>query len=261
MDEGGDLVVEFEGIRNFRDFGGYAGGSGCLKRGRLYRSAHHAHATDADLDAMAKLDLAVVVNLMRPSERQLFPSRLWTGFAATVIDNDNADDGGEAWADFLQQSDLSAASFRAYFERFYRCAGLAQRYVDLFRRYFHALAQAEGAVLVHCAGGKDRTGIVAALTHHLAGVRRDDIMADFLLTNDPAHVERVVPAFAAHIVETTGRVPNDAAMRVAASVEAHYLEAAFDAITTHCGSVDEYFRTVLDVDGDKRTAIEMRLLE
>jgi protein-tyrosine phosphatase len=254
-------MIQFEGIRNFRDFGGYATGNGRLKRGRLYRSAHHADATDADLDVMAKLDVAVVINLMRPIERQRFPSRRWKGFSAAVIDNDDSHDRGETWSDFLPQSDLSAASFRAYFKRFYRSACFTPRYIDLFRRYFHALAEADGAVLVHCAGGKDRTGILVALTHHLTGVRRDDIIADFLLTNDPAHVERVMPVFAAHIAETTGRVPSDEAMLVATCVEPHFLESTFDVIATRFGSVDAYFRMVLDVDHDKRAAVEARLLE
>ena len=156
---------------------------------------------------------------------------------------------------------FSAGSFRGYFERFYYSACFAPRYVDLFSRYFGALAETEGAVLVHCAGGKDRTGILVALTHHLAGVHRDDILADFLLTNDPEHVERVRPVFAAHIAEAVGRVPDDAAMLVATCVEAHYLEATFAALDARFGSVDAYFAKALNVDRSTRTAIEASLLE
>ena len=62
-----------------------------------------------------------------------------------------------------------------------------------FRRYFQALAAAEGPVLIHCAAGKDRTGILAALTHHLVGVHADDIVADYLLTNDLLAIDRRIP--------------------------------------------------------------------
>jgi protein tyrosine/serine phosphatase len=41
--------VHFESIDNFRDFGDYAAAPGRLKRGLLYRSAHQARASDADL--------------------------------------------------------------------------------------------------------------------------------------------------------------------------------------------------------------------
>jgi protein-tyrosine phosphatase len=46
------------------------------------------------------------------------------------------------------------------------------------------IAGADGPVLVHCAAGKDRTGIGVALVLRLLGVHRDDVMADYLLTND-----------------------------------------------------------------------------
>ena len=45
-------------------------------------------------------------------------------------------------------------------------------------------AHARGAALVHCAAGKDRTGVVAALALSVAGVRRDAIVADYVATGD-----------------------------------------------------------------------------
>jgi protein-tyrosine phosphatase len=42
------------------------------------------------------------------------------------------------------------------------------------------IACAEGAVLVHCAAGKDRTGVVVALALDAAGVDRDIVVADYL---------------------------------------------------------------------------------
>ena len=46
-----------------------------IRPGRLYRSANHAMATDADLDKIAALGLAVIVDLRRPEERRRTPSR------------------------------------------------------------------------------------------------------------------------------------------------------------------------------------------
>jgi protein tyrosine/serine phosphatase len=47
-----------------------------------------------------------------------------------------------------------------------------------------AVARADGAVLVHCAAGKDRTGVVVALALDAAGVDRDTIVGDYLATNE-----------------------------------------------------------------------------
>ncbi len=47
-----------------------------------------------------------------------------------------------------------------------------------------AIARADGAVLVHCAAGKDRTGVVVALALDAAGVNRDTIVDDYLATGE-----------------------------------------------------------------------------
>jgi protein-tyrosine phosphatase len=47
-----------------------------------------------------------------------------------------------------------------------------------------AIARAHRAVLVHCAAGKDRTGVVVALALDAAGVDRDAIVADYLATRE-----------------------------------------------------------------------------
>ena len=45
-----------------------------------------------------------------------------------------------------------------------------------------AVATAPGPALVHCVGGKDRTGLVVALLLRLAGVSRADIDADYAVS-------------------------------------------------------------------------------
>jgi len=47
-----------------------------------------------------------------------------------------------------------------------------------------SIARADGAVLVHCAAGKDRTGVVVALALDAAGVSRDAIVGDYLATRE-----------------------------------------------------------------------------
>ena len=253
--------ITFDAIENFRDFGDYAAGNQRLKRGLLFRAAHQSEATDADLEAMRALGLAVIVDLRRPNERERSPSRRWNGFDGLVIENDLGHAEEDPWHVFIKDSDLSAGAFTDYMVDYYREAPFVDRHVDLYSRYFAALAETEGAVLIHCAAGKDRTGILAALTHHLAGVSEEDILADFLLTNDPARFERRAPQFAAAVEEMTGRRPTRDAVITALGVEARYLETAFGAIHEKHGSLDAYLREVLGVDNVRRQAIVHRLLD
>jgi protein-tyrosine phosphatase len=55
-----------------------------------------------------------------------------------------------------------------------------QRRPDSVAGAIRAIARAERAVLVHCAAGKDRTGVVVAMALHAAGFDRDAIVADYL---------------------------------------------------------------------------------
>ncbi|HLK23335.1 MAG TPA: tyrosine-protein phosphatase [Caulobacteraceae bacterium] len=257
-----DRVMPLEGIGNFRDFGGYAASDGRrIRRGRLYRSAHHGQATDADLEAIAALNLAAIVDLRRGEERERMPSRRHEAFAGLLIENPTNEAVSDPWIEFIRGSDASADAFRGYLLNYYRNAPFERRHVDLFSRYFNALAEVDGPILIHCAAGKDRTGVLAALTHALLGVGRDDIFEDFLLTNVAARIEERMPMVAQMIAEQSGRTPTDEAVRCAMAVEAIYLEAAFEAIEAAHGGVDAYLREVLGLDASARAAILARLLD
>lgn len=252
--------LDFEGIPNFRDFGGYdtACGRG-LKMARLYRSGHHNRATDVDLEALAGMGIAVIVDLRRRAEREREPSRRWPGFEAEVIENDIAD-VGKPWEEELKGADPTPEFFRTVSRGWYRRNPFEPRLVDLYTRYFAALAETDGAVLIHCAAGKDRTGLLAALTHHLAGVHRDDLVEDFLLTNSARSQTSHAPLVAALITRHTGRAPSDEALRIAMGVHADDLAASFDVMEARYGSLDGYLEQALGVDASRREAILARRL-
>jgi protein tyrosine/serine phosphatase len=252
--------IAFEGIDNFRDFGDYAAGGRRLKPGLLFRSAGHGAATDADLEKLAEMNLAVIVDLRRLNERERQPSRRWAGFAVQVIDNDIGQDAADEWLAFIEGSDLTAGSFHAYMMDYYRKAPFQARHLDLYRRYFRALAEADGPILVHCSAGKDRTGIACALTHHVAGVHDDDIAADYMLTNEPQRLEKRLPMIRDVIREATGRTAGDDALMVAMRVEPEYLEEAFRVMREAHGSLDGYLDEALGLDAAHRERIHDRLL-
>ncbi|MET0272084.1 MAG: tyrosine-protein phosphatase [Phenylobacterium sp.] len=252
--------IAFEGIDNFRDFGDYAAGQKRLKRGLLYRAAHQSRATDADLAALRDLGISLIVDLRRPNEREREPSRRWDGFAAEVVESNIGQATLDEWQSFIATSDLSEQSFRDYMLEYYRLAPHEPRHIDLYRRYFRGLAQTEGAVLVHCAAGKDRTGIICALTHHIAGVHEDDIVEDYLLTNDHERLTARAPVMIEMIREQHGKAPSEAAALVAMSVEAAYLERAFEVMREQHGSLDGYLDQVLGLDADLRGRIHDRIL-
>lgn len=251
-----------DGVENFRDYGGYRTNSGRRVRpGRLFRSAHHAMATDGDLQRIDGLGLQVMVDLRRPSERQRNPNRQSPGFAGRLIENDEGDKALDDFHSHMLTSDQSVESMHQFMRDYYRHAPFEPRHVHLYSRYFAALAEADGPVLIHCAAGKDRTGLLAALTHRLLGVGEDDAIADYLLTNDHARFERRAPLFAAWVEDLTGRTPSREAVFAGMGVEAEYLHIAFDAIEARYGSVEGYLELALGVDAARKARIEDRLLD
>lgn len=250
----------FDAIDNFRDYGDYATAAGRRVRpGRLLRSAHHARASEPDLERLAGLGLGAVVDLRRPGERRAQPSRRPAGFSATVIEG-GIDDGAEApHITFLKTQDLTPASARAFMDSTYRRLPFDLSHLEVFARYFRALGEADGAVLIHCAAGKDRTGFLAALTHRLLGVHPDDMVEDYLLTNRAVDLEARAPGVARQLEAMTGRVASHEAVVAFLGVEAAYLEGAFAEIEARFGSVEAYLDRAAGVDAALRDRIVERL--
>jgi protein tyrosine/serine phosphatase len=251
-----------DGVENFRDFGGYPTMFGRRVRvGRLFRSAHLGDASDLDLERIGALGLHTLVDLRRPSERARNPNRRQPGTSRHVIENDDGDQPLDSFHQHMLTSDHSVDSMRDFLRHYYGEAAFEPRHIVLFARYFRTLAEADGPVLIHCAAGKDRTGLLAALTHRLLGVDEDDMVADYLLTNDHARFERRAPLFASWVQDLTGRTPSREAIYAGMGVEAEYLHIAFDAIDQRYGSIEAYLERELGVNLRLRGRIEQALLD
>jgi protein tyrosine/serine phosphatase len=255
-----DRIHRFDALDNFRDYGDYGTAAGRrLVGGRLFRSAHQARVSDADLERLAALGIGTVVDLRRPSERRDQPSRRPAAFAGTVIESDH-DDGGEApHLTFLKTADLTPDSGRRFMTDTYRRLPFEPAHLDLFSRYFRALGEADAPVLIHCAAGKDRTGLLAALTHQMLGVHRDDMIEDYLLTNTAVDLEGRAPGIARQLQARTGRAVSHDAVVAFLGVEPVYLETALDEIAARHGSIDGYLEQALGVDPALRDRIGRRL--
>ena len=253
-------LLRFDGIENFRDAGGYEGADGRLAPGRLFRSAHQGRATDEDLRRLDALDLALVVDLRRPDERRRDPCRRPPAFGAQVIETALEGDAEAPHMKFLRETDLTAGNAHGFMLEEYRRLPFEPAHLEVFRRYFRALADVEGPVLIHCAAGKDRTGLLVALTHHLLGVSADEVMADYLLTNEARSLSAWAPRFAELIEREYGRRPPMEAVEAFLRVHPDWLRAAFDEIDSKAGGLDAYLATVLGADAELKARIARRLL-
>ena len=254
-------ILALDGIYNFRDYGGYAvAGGRKLRTGLLWRSGQHAEATQADLDQVAALRLATVIDLRGNQERASFPCPRPLGFAAEVLFADGETAGGHAPHLEAAQAVVTAADAHARMAELYKTMPFRPLLVEVYRAYFAALARGSGASLLHCLAGKDRTGLAAALVHHLLGVHDDDIMGDYLLTNHAPHSERRIAAGAETVRGNLGAAMQDDAIRTIMSVHEDYLHTAFAQINEAHGSVRAYATAVLGVDDVMLGAMKTHLV-
>lgn len=253
-------IVPTTGIHNFRDYGGYALPAGCrLVEGRLYRSGEHAKATDDDLRLISTLGLTAVIDLRGTGERTHAPCRRPAGFDATVIFADGETAVSAPHTDVASQAMDGAAARRLMQER-YATIPFRPLLVTVFRAYFNTLATTAGASVVYCSAGKDRTGVLVALLHHLLGVHGDDIISDYLLTNTAGDHQARVAALRDDLEKRFGRRLSDDAVQVVTTVEASFLQSAFSAIVAQHGSVRSYMSEVLHVTPELRDALAARLI-
>ncbi len=260
MDE--ERVLMLEGVHNFRDFGGYAvAGGGRLKRGHLWRSGQHFGASDADLARIAALGLADVFDLRSSKERETHPCRRPDGFTAAIyLSEDPTVIAAPHVAAAATTRQRDAASVREGMRRNYGAIAFRPELIAMMRRYLGVLAAGQGPSLVNCMAGKDRTGIAVAMIQLAAGVHRDDVIADYMLTNTAGDVEARIAA-GAETIKAVARRMDPEILRVIMGVEPEYLESAFAMIGEKHGSIDGYLRDVLGVDAALRAKLREQLVE
>jgi protein-tyrosine phosphatase len=256
-----DRVRIFEGIHNFRDYGGYAARGGRLKQGVLWRSGQHGGATPADLAGVAELGIATVIDLRGDSERQMMPCLRHDAFDGLVLFAPGETAGSElAPHEEAGRGITTADEAKAAMTKLYVNMPFRDVLVRSLTLYFEALATREGPSLLHCLAGKDRTGLAAALLHRLLGVHEDDVMADYLLTNAAGNQQARIAAASGSIRDRYGAQITDEAIVTLMGVDADYLRAATRSIEERHGSTDRYAEQVLGVDAARRETLRERLV-
>jgi len=227
--------LNLAGASNFRDLGGYETDDGRRVRWRhIFRSNQLGHLTAEDLATLRAIGLKKVIDFRSQGE----------------IDAAAPCKVAEAELHVLSIDPGIKPRLHARLQAGERVTAAETTAIicDIYRRYLHAHSgnfQAlfrhlldEGTPLVfHCAAGKDRTGIAAALILSALGVPREVVIEDYLLTGvhwriDPEHKTNL---------------PNDVAA-VLTGVDEAFLAAAFAAIDEDFGGIDNYLRERLDVD-------------
>ena len=242
-----DRIVALQGGSNFRDLGGYLGLHGQPVRWRrVFRAPHLAGLTGADQAMLAGLGITRALDFRGLAERAATPYAV-AGIAQHSLSiepsvtqrmQDMVAAGQQLTAPVV--ADLMRELYRALINDH------APRFAELFA---HLLDSDDAPLVFHCTAGKDRTGVAAALLLLALGVSREDVMADFLLTNQ--HYR--------HPVLPPSDTPPDA-LAVLWSVQDNFLLAALDALDRDQGGIEHYLAQRIGLTPSARLALQARYL-
>lgn len=174
-------------IRNFRALEGYESPSGeRMKAGRLFRGGALDAITKEDASYLKEVcGIRAILDLRDPKEAKDHPDQVIPGVSyerigALQVKEVRVDgfDFGTLLKDGMDAE--RALLLKAYLQQGYAWMAFAN---PAYRRLFDLVLQEEGHVYFHCTAGKDRTGVGAFLIMMAVGMKEEDAVCEYLLSN------------------------------------------------------------------------------
>lgn len=250
---------------NLRDVGGWSTrDGGRVATGALYRSTDLSRLAGPDVPAFAGLGIRAVYDLRSAAERAGAPDRLPEGTDYRALDV-LADSTMALPANLMALlADPPAASLALagstvtdLFDSAYREIIALPSALASYRALFGDLAAADRRpALVHCTMGKDRTGWAAAALLMLLGVPEEDVMAEYLITND-----LLLPALQPVFDQFRDAGGDPGVLVPVFGVDPAYLAAGLDEMTLLFGSIEGYFSVGLGLDVPTVDALRSAFLQ
>lgn len=241
-------TLEFEGTRNFRDFGGIQTPTGPTRYGVLYRSDRLSNLTPEDGARLIELGITTVIDMRTAEERARAPNRLPPGTAVRQVARAFLPRHTLPMFDAINTGQIDRAGAYAMMIKQYEALAL-EHTADYGRIIDDLLAPGSVPAIVHCTSGKDRTGMVAAIILLALNVAPDAIAADYTMTQD--RIEKVD-----YFTDSASA----AAIEVIMAAKPDYIHAAIATMASEFGSVSAYLREGVGLDAEKCQALRAMLV-
>ncbi|WP_125605018.1 tyrosine-protein phosphatase [Lapidilactobacillus bayanensis] len=256
-----ERVVALDGTINFRDLGGYPSQNGQITQWRrIYRAASLGNLTASDRTLLADLDVVNDIDLRSPSEQQSYPDQSWD--SVRLISNPLYPTTG-----FNRV--LNNHRVRKIFKRRREIPKLSNPVANIYQNVIMTKDSQQGfaetfsvllsmtpeqATVFHCAAGKDRTGMTAAMILLALNVPDEIITQDYLLTNDLYNYS------SDHQTPTNDAVQQSVDQMNTQVGEALYIQGVLTTINDGFGGIANYWREALGLStGDLKQFQQMFL--
>lgn len=258
----GERLLPLTGAINVRDMGGYRTKDGQqVKWGLLYRGDQLSQLTESDIAYLERIKFHSIIDFRNDQERELNPNYSFDSIKSyyKCDPNSTVSEAAGAVVSFEEENKLIVKNLEngavpseelngsgIIFHKNYREFVTSEYARASFRRMLKALLQEENLpAFMHCRGGKDRTGFGAALILAIIGVEREEIIKDYLITQD-VRKERTKYKMAQYAKYTDNQNVLDY-LEAMIDTRRDYLESSFAAIDENYESVENYVITALGI--------------
>lgn len=248
-------VLPFEGVLNFRDMGGYETLDGRkVKYGILFRSAELTGMTAQDQVLFQTLGIKTIFDYRADTEAEHKPDPLIPGVVNVRIPAMKQD----------VPTDMRELMRQGFFKQMTPEA-LGSMYVQMtinnpsFQKLMATLMNPDNlGLLHHCAGGRDRTGVGAAIILLALGVPEETIIEDYLISNTT-----LIPMNEKMKEQMAEFMPPEEVALVISNLELRreFMESVFSTIHENYGSVAEFLEQEFGMTPDKRAELQANCLE
>jgi len=228
--------IKMNALLNFRDLGeASSGAEKSLKKGIIFRTANPDRLTRDDMTKLLSLNIRSVIDLRAPHEVEPGAVKI-EGSRRISLPLDFQNKTREKLKPVLRlknyEEEVTKISQSLYIEMLDAAA-------PVFRNVLEILLQPDGyPAIIHCQVGKDRTGIISALLLLALGADRQEIITDFMRSND-----ELMPFFKRSFLRrkilSFGFFPHKAVL-FAVTVRRNNIEAVLDRVEEHYGGIEGY---------------------
>ena len=257
-------------LENTRDLGGFAMADGRVIAGnRLLRSGELYEATSGDIRILLDHGLREVIDFRNEQERIERPDPYIPNVANIHLPILNEARHGISKEE-QTQNEVEESLFSGELGNTHLAAKLmVDMYIQMVTSPFslkqyacfmqHLLDRKEGAVLWHCAVGKDRVGLGTVFLLECLGADRAQIIEDYMLTGRYTResIQKEVASFKQR--ENAGKF--EAVMNCLMGVKREYIDAAYQTIEKRYGTVAAFLKEELGMDAPRIEALKENYLQ
>jgi len=225
-----------------------------IKDGLFYRCGHLNKLSEKESRKLVKLGIKYILDLRCDVELREQPDRIYNGLEYINIPILTAKAVGIT-QDTLSVKELldSIPPMQDVYLRFAEDVAIEQ-----IKKVMHFIINADAGVAFHCTAGKDRTGIIAYFILHMLDFKEEDIIQNYLLTNE--YTKPYIRLAKVGIFLKTKKIKYVKTIHKLFVVDRSYIDAFVNEINKKFGSVDVFIKDGLGIDDEQKEKFKKKAL-